>query len=593
MTAESPPSSTTPHAPANTPPVSAPAAVPAAVPAAAPDESRAEAGQTATNASVARATGVLALGNIASRVLGLGREIVLTNLFGASRAVDAFNLAVIVPKALYDLLIGGHVNGALVPVLSEVASLKGRDALWRLVSVLLSLVTVALAVLVLGVELFAGQIMSVMVSDPQTLALATILLRLTAPAMLFMSLFAVLSGTLIALRQFTLPAFASTVFNGSIVVVALLLAPALQVTPHLNSGALVQWGMARPNSGIVVVALGWLVGAVVQMLLQAPGLRGARLHFTLNWRHPGVRQIALLYAPVMFSLILDTLVVRLFSYSLAEQTGVGSIGYMTWATTLIQFPQGLVATAISIAILPTLARQAAAVAPEARAARTASEHARMFKDTLGLGMRLAITLIVPATVGLFVLATPIIALLFQHGAFTAQDTLVTADVLRYYLIGLPFAALDLLLVYAFYARQDTLTPALVGLFSLTLYMVVALLLLPSFGLLSLMIADSTKHIVHALLSAWLLARRLGGFGEQRLLLTLGKTGVAGLAMALVGTALTPLLAGLLGTGGLLRELLLVLLAGGAAGGVFLALSLLLGVDEWRWLVGMLRARQKR
>ena len=123
---------------------------------------------------------------------------------------------------------------------------------------------------------------------------------------------------------------------------------------------------------------------------------------------------------------------------------------MNWATTLIQFPQGLVATAISIAILPTIARQSAQMTEAAR---------RAFKDTLGLGLRLTISLILPAATGLFLLAVPIIGLLFEHGAFVAADTEITANALRVYLIGLPFAAIDLLLVYAFYARKDTLTPA--------------------------------------------------------------------------------------------------------------------------------------
>jgi len=222
----------------------------------------------------------------------------------------------------------------------------------------------------------------------------------------------------------------------------------------------------------------------------------------------------------MFSLIIDALVIRTFSYNLASKTGEGSIGYMNWATTLIQFPQGLVATAISIAILPTLARQSAQIVTEGE---------RPFKDTLGLGLRLAITLILPAAVGLYVMAQPIVALLFQHGAFKAADTLITAQALRLYLIGLPFAAVDLLLIYAFYARQDTLTPALVGIFSLMVYMATAVLLFPRFGLFSLMIADSLKHVVHALTSFVLLMRRLKGMGGQHLTATLLKTGLANAA----------------------------------------------------------------
>ncbi|MBI5671512.1 MAG: murein biosynthesis integral membrane protein MurJ [Chloroflexi bacterium] len=550
------------------------------------DSLPAEVTQAETNAGVARATGVVALGNITSRVLGLAREIALTNLFGASRAVDAFNVAIIVPKALYDLLIGGHVNSALVPVLSEVAAREGREALWKLVSVLCSLVAVALALVVLVIEVFAPQVIQLVGSgfDASTLSLATELLRLSAPALVFLGLFAVLSGTLYALREFSWPAFAVAVFNGSIVVVMLLGAPPLHIQPVITPPLHIEWVIARPAHGIVAATLGWLIGSLAQLALQLPGLRGARVRFTLHWRHPAIRQIALLYAPVMFSLILDTLVIRTFSYNLASQTGEGSIGYMTWATTLIQFPQGLVATAISIAILPTLARQAALVNLEGD---------RAFKDTLGLGLRLAITLILPAAVGLFALATPIVALLFQHGAFTAHDTAITSLALRLYLVGLPFAAVDLLLVYAFYARQDTLTPALVGLLSLVIYMIVAVALFPRYGLFSLMIADSVKHVIHATVSAALLARRLRGLGDQRLLLTIAKTGFASGAMGLLAALTLPPLQRLIGADSLLREVALVGAAGGISIVVFLAVAVLLRIEELRWLVGLLRRRLAR
>jgi putative peptidoglycan lipid II flippase len=541
--------------------------------------------QEETNVRLARATGVVALGNITSRVLGLAREIVLTNLFGASRAVDAFNVAIIVPKALYDLLIGGHVNSALVPVLSEVAARENRRALWQLVSVLCSLVAVVLAVIVLALVVFAPQIVQLVGGgfDAPTLALATRLLQLTAPALLFLGLFAVLSGTLYALREFTWPAFAVTVFNASIVVIALLFAPPVGIIPALTVTG-VTWEVARPAAGIVAVTLGWLVGSVAQLILQMPGLRGARLSLTLRWNHPALKQIALLYAPVMASLVMDTLVIRTFSYNLASQTGEGSIGYMTWATTLIQFPQGLVATAISIAILPTLSRQSALLTEEGQQA---------FKDTLGLGLRLATTLILPASIGLFTLATPIVMLLFQHGAFNAHDTAMTVTALRLYLIGLPFAALDLLLVYAFYARQDTLTPALTGVLSLGVYMAVTILLFPRAGLFSLMIADSVKFVVHALVSAGLLRRRMGGFGDQRLLLTIGKGLLAAGAMGIAAWVITPLLAAWIGIDSLIREALLVLLAGGISAAVFLGIAALLRIDELRWLGAMLRRRLGR
>jgi len=291
--------------------------------------------------------------------------------------------------------------------------------------------------------------------------------------------------------------------------------------------------------------------------------------------------IGLLYLPVMLSLIIDTLVIRPFSYNLASQTIEGGVAIMNWATTLVQFPQGLVATAISIAILPTLARQSAEMTAAAQQA---------FKDTLALGLRLATTLILPAATGLFVLAVPIIALLFENGAFVAADTENTALALRLYLIGLPFAALDLLLVYAFYARKDTWTPALVGIVSLVCYLAAALMLFEQFGLFSLMIADSVKHFAHASISGVLLWRRLGGFGPQRLARTGLKAALASLIMAGFALVTLPAISQWIGATSILRELALVGFCGLLYGGVFLLAARMLKIQELAWLLKLLRER---
>ncbi|MBK9123864.1 MAG: hypothetical protein IPM16_12205 [Chloroflexi bacterium] len=200
---------------------------------------------------------------------------------------------------------------------------------------------------------------------------------------------------------------------------------------------------------------------------------------------PVLRRIGRLYVPVIGSLIVDLITTRFFTYALAARALIDhGNNYMQWATTLIQFPQGLVATAISAAVLPTLSRAAVAErdgdAPEGQS----------FADTLGLGLRMTTVLILPAALALAVLAVPIVQLVFEHGAFTPYDTGITALALRLYVIGLPFAAWDLLLVYAFYARQDTLTPALVGVASLIVYAIAAVLLFPTFDLYALMLADA-------------------------------------------------------------------------------------------------------
>jgi putative peptidoglycan lipid II flippase len=539
-------------------------------------------------ASLAGATGVLALGNLLSRVLGLAREMVLTFFFGASAVVDAFQVALIIIRAVYDLLIGGHINGAIVPVLSEIVTLQGKKELWRVVNALMSVVIFGLALLVCLMLAFAQPIVDATASGASatTRQTAAELLRLTSPALVFMGVFAVLSGTLYALKQFTFPAFASAVLNGAIVLVTLIFAPGVQLSlsPATPEAYLRPLELVRPSEGIVVVAVGWLVGAFAQMALQFLGLRGAQLRLTVRWGHPALRRIALLYAPVMLALIMDTLIMRPYTYNLASQTGDGSIAYMNWATTLIQFPQGLVATAISVAILPMLS---------AHMAQTDDASQRAFKDTLGLGLRFAITLIIPATFGLWALGYPIVQMLFEHGAFLAQDTAITVQALNLYLLGLPFAAVDLLLVYAFYARKDTLTPTLVGIFSLVVYMFVAAWLLPSFGLFSLMIADSVKHAVHAVVSGVLLARRIGTLQEQRLLATTLKTLLAGIGMSAVAWLITPPITQAIGAGNIVGEALIVGVCGSLSALTFVVLALIMGVEEVRWAMMLVKKRMRR
>lgn len=543
-----------------------------------PSESSIEAQQEATNARVAGATGLIALGNVVSRVLGLIRETTLAYFFGASAQLDAFRIAVLVPQTFYDLLIGGHVNGAIVPVLTEIVTVEGRDELWKVVNILVTMLLFLVSGLVLILEIFAPQI--VLLIDAQAPALATDLLRITAPALIFLALFAIFSGTLYALKSFTYPAFAGVMFNASIVIAIFVLVPPSEIVFQQDS-ILLPFHIGLPEHAVRVAAIGWLIGAIVQMALQMPGLQLSKLRISFNWQHPALRSVLLLYAPVMASLLMDTLVIRFISYWLANQTIEGSITYMNLATTLIQFPQGLVATAISIAILPTLASQAASIL---------QEDLRAFRDTLGLGIRLATTLIIPAAIGLLILATPIVRLLFEGGEFTAVDTQITVLALRFYLIGLPFAAIDLLLVYAFYARKDTLTPALIGVFSHVIYIVTMLLLFNQFGLFSLMIADSVKHIVHAVISAFLLRQRIDGFGQQRFWQTTLKTGFAAIVMGIVGWFALSWMRNILGTAGAINQILLVLIPFALSGGIFLGLAYLLKIDELRWLFGLVKKR---
>lgn len=519
------------------------------------------------------AAAVLAVGNVASRLLGMVREMTKANLFGASGLLSAYEIAAYVPTTLFDLIVGGMVNSSLVPVFSEYAAKERRAELWAAVSTFLSVATVALLLLLIAVEIFAPQVAWLLgaynLRDRELTSTSIALTRLAAPAVLFLSLSSILTGALYALKRFTLPAFTAAVFNGTIVVVALL----------------------RPDH-IDSLAYGLLLGSILQVVLQLPAMRDARLRWNLNWRHPVIRRILRLYMPIVAGLVVNqagiTIGINLatraeqatlipLGIEFAASTGDRSLTYMRFATTLYQFPLGLVVTALSIAILPTLSQQAL------------GELSR-FKNTLGQGIRLALTLVLAATVGLFALASPIVALLFEHGQFTSQDTEITAWVLRVFLFGLPFAALDQMLIFASYARKDTLRPALVGVVSIVVYVIVAIALLPQLGLFSLMVADAVKHVAHTALMLIVIQRQIGGLRGQEIPLAALKSLLSALIAGAAAHFVAAHVAGLLPTQGTLAQLVTVG-AGGLAGVLlFFAAASLLRLREARSLRHLLRRR---
>lgn len=508
---------------------------------------------------IIRAAAILAVGNVAQRLLGMAREIVKAYLFGASGLLSAYEIAVYVPLNLYELIIGGMVNSALVPVFSEFSLPKRREELWGIVSASLSVATVAVLLVVLLVELFAPQIATALgarnFEDPALLDLSISLMRLAAPAILFLSISSILTGLLYALKRFTLPALTASVFNACIVVVA------LARPEHIDS---LVWGL--------------LLGSGMQIVIQVPGLRDARLRWQLQWRNPVIHRILRLYAPIVVGLVI-TQVGLAISINLATRTGDASLTYMRYATTLYQFPLGLVVTALSIATLPTLSQQATGRLDD-------------FKQTLAEGIRLVIVLILPAAAGLFVLALPIVALLFQYGEFTPLDTDITATVLRYYLFGMPFAAVDQMLVFASYARKDTLRPALVGVFSIFIYVGVAALLLDSYGILSLMIADAVKHAIHMVLMVIVLARQGVWLGGQRILSTLARSGLAAICTGGAAFGAFIVLQDLLFPAAIPGRLLLVLVPGLAGLVVFTGLVYILDIQEAKSLRALVYRRKR-
>lgn len=521
-------------------------------------ESHAASTSPSAGRGIAVAAGIIAVGNVTSRVLGLVREQVIAGLFGASAATDAFVAASAVPTIIFDLLIGGAISAALIPVFSDYAAPDRRRELARLSSTVLILTLAAMAGLAVLLEVFAPAVAFLVGGgfEPEVLSLTTRLIRFILPSVACFGVSAVLTGLLYSQQRFAFPAFGAAIYNLGIILGGLLLARSFDVA---------------------ALAMGVLLGALLQVVIQLLGLRGLGLRFSLELGHPGLRRILALYTPVVLGLVVSQAAV-IIDRNLASRTGEGSMAAMRFATTLIQFPLGLVVTAISMAVLPTLARLGS------------NEDLAAFRRTLALGVRMVLILIIPATVGLAVLATPIVALLFQRGAFTPEDTRLTVLALTFYLIGLPCAAIDQPLIYAFYARKDTRTPVVVGVMAIGVYLVVALALIRPLGMVGLVLANSAQWASHALVMLVLLHRRLDGVRGQGLGLITGKALLASLVMALVAWVVQGWLVGAVPGGETLNNLIVVTGAGLAGGVTYVGAAAALGVGELRMIGDLIWSR---
>jgi putative peptidoglycan lipid II flippase len=520
-----------------------------------PDDSTRDATTALTSGGLFKTSGFIALANLIGRLLGFAGDTVKSHYFGAGGVVDAFNVAAAVPMLLNDLLIQSLVNSAYIPVFNDYSA----EQLARLSSALINITSLFFATIVLIMELSAPLLASILNggAPADTQALTVNLLHITIPALFILNFSAIVSGLLYAKQRVVLPAIAALIFNGTIVLAAFLL---------------------HGQLGIPALAIGLLLGAVLQVAVQLYGLRGTQLPYHLLFWHPGIRRIAALFSPILAGLLIEVFLSRPLTYALASQTGEGGIAWMGYALTLRQLPEGLIASALSITVL-------------VRLSAVTLDNLSSFRKTLARGLRLAFLLIIPASVGLFLLAHPITALLFEHGNFSSFDTGVVTQALRWYLVGLPFSTIDLLLVVAFYSRRNTLTPALIGLFTTFAYIGLARALLPVMGLYALMAADSIRFLLHTALSILFLFRSVGGLSHLGIYRTLRQSLLAVIVMGVVVGAVMGIISPDEDIVSKLQAVVVPVLIGLL---VYLAILVALGVDEislLRQLLASLRHRQ--
>jgi len=503
---------------------------------------------------VAKAATVVMALFVVSRVLGLVQRMVAGAMFGASGELDAYLTAIRIPDMIFMVVAGGALGSAFIPTFSGYLTQDDREGAWRLASSIVNLIVLVLSGIGLLIALFAPFFVRTLIApgfDPAQQALTVRLLRVTLISSVIFGVSGIAMGALNAHQHFLFPALASSVYNLSIIGGALFLGPRM---------------------GVMGMAVGVVIGAVLHLLVQVPTLvrRGMRYVFTLGLDSPGVREVGRLMAPRVLGTAI-TQINFVINNSLASTMGEGAVSMLTYAWLLMLLPQGVFAQAVGTAVFPTFASQAAR-----------NERDEM-RRTLAGTLRAIFLLCLPAMVGLWALAYPLVELLFERGAFEATSTVGVVWALRFYVIGLVGHAGLEIVARAFYALHDTRTPVWVGAGAMALNVILSFSLPFVFEGIGwpphagLAFANSIATLLEFGLLFVLIRGRMDGLEGRRTLLAVGKSALAAAAMGLVLLGWRSWVAGaaawLVGGGGVLL--------GGVA---YLVGTLLLQADELLQLV---------
>lgn len=516
--------------------------------------------------SVSRAAGVVGFYTVLSRILGLVRDMVVAGHFGAGMAADAFFVAFRIPNLLRRFFAEGSLTIAFIPVFTEYLTRESRKDAMRVASAVLTilsliLVTVSILGILLSPWIVRIQAFGFGGFGPKY-DLTVLLTRITFPYILLVSLVAFFSGILNSMRHFAAPAASPILLNVGIIGATLLISPYL-------------------SEPIVGVAVGVLLGGMMQLLLQLPWVLKKGISLMPLWMpgHPAVKRIGLLMLPAVFGSAIYQ-INQFIGTLLASFLPDGSVSWLYYADRLVEFPLGVFAIAISTAALPSLSRQAA------------GKEMKEFKETLSHAIRLTFFITIPSMVGLLVLGRPLIQLFFQRGAFDPYSTLMTNQALFFYSMGLWAFSGGRVLVSAFYALQDTRTPVLVAAIAMAANFVFSLLLMGPLLHGGLALSLSLSSSLQIVLLVVFLKRKLGVLDTRAIVTSATKSGAAavfmGLALYFLYTGLLPQLShtGTLQLG--LRLLALIMIGQG----IYFLLAHLLRCREMASVVNLLKSRMR-
>ena len=402
-----------------------------------------------SNSGLLGSSFVVSIGTMLSRVLGLVRDVVLANLLGAAPTADAFFVAFKIPNFLRRLFAEGAFSQAFVPVLTETREQGSHEAVRHLVDRVAGVLGGSLFVLTALAMVMAPWVALIFAPgfsrDVAKLALTADLIVWTFPYLFLISLTGFCGAILNTYGRFAVPAYTPVLLNLSLITAAVVWAPT----------------MPEPALGL---AMGVTLAGVVQLLFQLPSLRALKLTPRPVWdtKDEGVRKILMLMVPALFGVSVSQINL-LFDTVLASLLPDGSVAWLYYSDRLTELPLGVFAIAIATVILPTLSALNTRAEPEE------------FSQTLAWAMRNVLLIAVPATVALWLLAEPILATLFQYGAFTDRDVEMAAASLRAYTVGLGGFMLIKVLAPGYYARQDMKTPVKIGIIAMVSNMVLNVL----------------------------------------------------------------------------------------------------------------------
>lgn len=505
-----------------------------------------------TGSKIIWATVVIFIFTLLSRFLGLGREMAIAYRFGATGETDAFMLALTIPN-IFHSVVGIALAAAVIPIFEEYRAQGRREEIWQVLSTSVNVIIVVIGLFILLGAFGSSWIVRVLGPGfpAETTQLAINLTALVMPSILFTTLAGVLGGILNANHVFGPVAIGPAVMSFAIIVSAL--------------AGFTRWGIYN-------LALGTVVGALLYVAVQVPALRrvGFKYSLAFNVQDPSVGEMLKMMGPILIVTSISQ-IYTIVDLRFASNLDAGSIAVLNYARKLMQLPQGLFVAAVTTAVFPTLSKLAA----EDRNPELAA--------ILQKAMRGILLLTIPGSVGLIILRNPIVALLFERGAFDLEATVRTADALLYYSLGLLGLCLYLPLTRAFFALKDTSTPLWILLSTVGLKILLSFCLVKSLLHGGLALATSLTIMINVVALSAILYRRIPRLFNRFFFYFVSKSIMAALLMGLIIYGLDSFLAAYLRTDGWIMAIRVAIDV--AFGGItFLALGLALKLDELRYLI---------